>query len=333
MTPATKPDPGPFAGLEDLRIWAARAEGDKAPLQTDGRRASTTDRSTWATRSAAEEASRKRGAQAGVMLGKLPNGLHLCGIDLDGAAEGPGEPWAPWADETLSRFDSAAERSLSGRGAHIFFTLAETDAHRLRKDGLIETAGREFSIGNHTGIALYTGSKFLAVTEDWINAEPIKRMDYEAVREFLEEYCPAFKAEYGGRKAIGKLSGSEHGFRFFCDQFMVGANDNEAVEAIANDDGPAGEWWQRAGDHQQRRTVKNAKARIEKEEQELIDGFENLENLAQKFRRQIAELNKRHAFVAMPKAAVVTLKPEGIEFATPADFRSTYQNRFFGKRN
>ena len=50
MTPATKPDSGRFAGFEDLRIWAARAEGDKAPLQTDGRRASTTDRSTWATR-------------------------------------------------------------------------------------------------------------------------------------------------------------------------------------------------------------------------------------------------------------------------------------------
>ena len=104
----------------------------------------------------------------------------------------------------------------------------------------------EFSIGNHTGIALYIGSKFFAVTEDWIDAEPIKRMDYGVVRWLLEDHGPAFKAEYGGAEGKGKLSGSEHGFRFLCDQFTVGANDNEAVEAITNDDGPAGEWWQRA---------------------------------------------------------------------------------------
>ena len=54
-------------------------------------------------------------------------------------------------------------------------------------------------------------------------------MDYETVREFLEpSIARPSKQHPAERKAIRKLSGSEYGFRFLCDQFMIGDNDNGA---------------------------------------------------------------------------------------------------------
>ena len=114
------------------RYGAARAEGDKAPLQTDGRRASTTDPNYMGARALrpkrpAISAAHRRAS----CLGSYRTACISAESTWTALRRGLRSPGRRGRPKTLCRFDSAAERSLSGRGAHIFFTLAETDARRL----------------------------------------------------------------------------------------------------------------------------------------------------------------------------------------------------------
>ena len=96
------------------RRWV-RADG-KRPVQTDGRPASSTDPSTW---SSFAEVQSGAGDGFGVMLG---GGLGCW--DLDDCFES-GE-LAPWAQQILDDAEPLfVERSVSGRGLHIFVKAAE----------------------------------------------------------------------------------------------------------------------------------------------------------------------------------------------------------------
>lgn len=115
-----------------------RAEG-KRPVRVDGRWASSTKPWTWATFA---EVQRGAGDGFGVMLG---GGLACW--DLDDCFEDG--RLAAWAREALNGVVPVfAERSMSGRGLHVFVEAPEGPG---RKGG---------------GVEFYSRSRFIRVTGD-----------------------------------------------------------------------------------------------------------------------------------------------------------------------
>ena len=119
------------------RRWV-RADG-KRPVMVDGSPASSTDPSTWASWA---EVQSGQGDGFGVMLG---DGLGCW--DLDDCLDG--DRLAPWAAEILDEADPLhVERSVSGRGLHIFVDAVEGPGSRR---------------GN---VEFYSRGRFIRVTGD-----------------------------------------------------------------------------------------------------------------------------------------------------------------------
>lgn len=103
--------------LRDLPRWTA-ANG-KRPITPSGRPASSTDESTWTSYD---------------NVANLPHGIMLGGgiacIDLDRCINRRGQV-ASWAQKIISTVPTAVvERSVSGRGLHIFGLLPESKGTR-----------------------------------------------------------------------------------------------------------------------------------------------------------------------------------------------------------
>lgn len=118
------------AVMTDAPRWV-RADG-KRPVMPSGAPASSTNRSTWFSFS---EVQRGSGDGFGVMLG---DGLGC--YDLDNALEdGVLKPWASDVVAAISEPIIHVERSVSGRGLHVFVELAEQKGtRRAVGDGAVE---------------------------------------------------------------------------------------------------------------------------------------------------------------------------------------------------
>ena len=118
------------AAMVDAPRWV-RADG-KRPITPAGAPASSTNSSTW---SLFPEVQRGAGDGFGVMLG---GGLGC--YDLDNALEGGVlKPWARSVVEAITESIVYVERSVSGRGLHVFVEAAE--ARGIRRsigDGSVE---------------------------------------------------------------------------------------------------------------------------------------------------------------------------------------------------
>lgn len=122
--------------LTSLPRWAVR--DGKRPVRIDGQPASSTDPRTWCLY--AEVA----GSPNGIMLG---DGLGC--YDLDGILDG--DELHPDAQAVLDAVGSSAlwiERSMSGRGLHVFVYADEAPAQ----------------VGSR--VSFYTWGRFIAVTGD-----------------------------------------------------------------------------------------------------------------------------------------------------------------------
>ncbi|MEV6255589.1 hypothetical protein AB0L97_20250 [Nocardia sp. NPDC051911] len=123
--------------MTSLRRWTAR--DGKRPVQTDGRAASSTNPDTWTEFSAVADSPH------GVMLG---DGLACW--DLDGVLSEDGA-LNPDAAAVLARVGRDAlwvERSMSGRGLHVFVRGDEGPAR----------------VGDR--VSYYSRGRFIAVTGD-----------------------------------------------------------------------------------------------------------------------------------------------------------------------
>ena len=286
-------DGNPSVTLGDLKnapIWVAwreNADGRKPPVNpATGRAAKSDGPDTWGTRKAAQRRAQNARWRrektgnfgVGVMLGNTSglDGWRLCGVDLDGCTD----RLKRYADAVVERFASYTERSPGG-GLHVLFLCRESDFERLRDAGLVTPkGGAEFSLGDHTEIALFLGGRYFTVTDDQIGDEstirPVKRADLEWL---IRDHGPTFKRQAGKASPKGgDESGSGIGFKFLCDRFREGKGEEEARNEIAQDDGDAGDWWHRAGERQQDRTVQSALARITGEGAEIIALFDDLDD-------------------------------------------------------
>lgn len=280
--------------LKDAPIWVAwqeNSDGRKMPVNpSTGRAAKSDSPNTWGTRKAAEKRAqnarwrRERTGNfgIGVMFAPLPqvDGWRLCGVDLDGSMPPESGDLAPWADEVVKRFGSYVERSPSGGGAHILFLCREADFAALRDAGIVTgKGGAEFSLGDHTEIALFLGGRYFTVTGDQIGGESsIRPVSRKTLQWLVRDHGPAFKRKAKAAPTGGDESGSGIGFKFLCDRFREGMGEAEARDAIAEDEGDAGAWWHRAGERQQDRTLNNAFARITGETAEIIALFDDLDD-------------------------------------------------------
>lgn len=123
--------------------WTVTKDGRKLPLRADrNRAASSTDPSTWSTYAEARDSS--IGDGVGFVLG---DGIGC--VDLDGALDENGEIISAVALGVLSaNVDAWVERSMSGRGLHVFGLLAEAPGRR------------------RAGIEIYSRARFIALTGD-----------------------------------------------------------------------------------------------------------------------------------------------------------------------
>jgi len=121
--------------MTDCAAWA-RADG-KRPIRVDGRPASSTDRSSWA--SFAEVKRAKAGDGFGVMLG---DGLGC--YDVDHVSDAAARDFIASIPEPIVY----VERSMSGDGVHVFVEADEGPGTR------------------GSGVERYTRARFIRVTGD-----------------------------------------------------------------------------------------------------------------------------------------------------------------------
>lgn len=120
----------PLASFHEQRRWV-RADG-KRPVMPSGAPASSTNPATW---SSFDEVQSGAGDGFGVMLG---GGLGC--YDLDNALEdGAVKPWASDVIDAIEEPVVYVEKSVSGRGLHVFVELAEQrGTRRAVGDGSVE---------------------------------------------------------------------------------------------------------------------------------------------------------------------------------------------------
>ena len=133
--------------------WALAAPGDKRPLTTAGRPASSTDPATWVDFDAACRAAAERGDgwHVGFMLHESD---PLCCIDLDVKDDTSADDQARF-HSIISEADSYTERSRSGRGWHVW-VQAEVGPGRRRD-----------------GVEVYSQERFIICTGDVVHDQPV----------------------------------------------------------------------------------------------------------------------------------------------------------------
>jgi putative DNA primase/helicase len=138
----------------------------KVPYQArrGGRRASSTEPTTWSTFEAARDVFLANTTYNGVGF-VLGNGW--CGIDLDHCCDGPGATVAGWAAAVVELADSYTEYSISGTGLHIILHGGEMPAG-VRQGGIeMYGRGRYFTI---SGWALPGRTEVRTINSDALEA-------------------------------------------------------------------------------------------------------------------------------------------------------------------
>jgi hypothetical protein len=255
-----------FKSLTHARLWVAWREeiqngrATKIPKNpATGRNASVpTDPSTYGTRAEAETRGEKIQGGLGIVLGELPDGRHLVGIDLDSCRDAESGAIADWAEVVLERFDTYAEVSPSGTGVKLFFVISAADFVKL--SALIEGKTRKtFAAGEHREVAIDT-ARFYAVTEQRLSGSPehFRLVPFDDAEWFITGVGPHYLEQQKSGNGRDE-SGSGYGFRFMRDRRVEGMSYAQAREAILRDEAEAGEWANRVDERQLKRAWGNRK--------------------------------------------------------------------------
>jgi hypothetical protein len=251
--------------LADTKLWVAWQEETRDGRATKipknpatGRNASVpTDPSTYGTRAEAETRGEKIQGGLGIVLGELPDGRHLVGIDLDSCRDVESGAIADWAAVVLELFDTYAEVSPSGTGVKLFFLMSAADFVKLSI--LIEGKTRKtFAAGEHREVAIDT-ARFYAVTEQRLDGSPeyFRLVPFDDAKWFITKVGPHYLEQQKSSNGRDE-SGSGYGFRFMRDRRVEGMSYAQAREAILRDEAEAGEWANRVDERQLKRAWENS---------------------------------------------------------------------------
>lgn len=183
---ALKHQPNWCIAAPDKHPWSVRADGTFYP-------ASSTDPATWLTFDRACEVMADCGAQAiGFMLA-YDAGFTCIDLDIKDQDDYPDEPakWTP--QEQINRyvrivdaFDSYTERSVSGKGVHIWLW------------------GRTGVGARRDGVEVYSQERFMICTGDVIRAEPIKYNEH-----LLDLLVAEIRKDTGGKITLVEVQETE----------------------------------------------------------------------------------------------------------------------------
>jgi putative DNA primase/helicase len=136
----------------------------KIPYQLNGRRASSTDPSTWITFDACCDAYANGGFDGiGIFLAKA---YGLTGIDFDKCRDPDTGEILPDVREVIKKFDSYSEISVSGTGVHII-VFADHNGNRNRKGDIEIYDDKRFFV--FTGDRIKTVSGHIEHRQDELN--------------------------------------------------------------------------------------------------------------------------------------------------------------------
>jgi hypothetical protein len=153
----------------------------KVPFQTNGRRASTSDRRTWCSYEEAIKAlqlSEKEGRSFDGVGFIFTDADDLIGIDIDDCRDTVTGELSPLAQEVLNKVDGYAEISPSGSGVKIF------------TQSKIDRAMADHSIG----LEIYTSGRYFAVTGSVIEGHDSIPDEIQDLSEIIGKYFAAKKA-------------------------------------------------------------------------------------------------------------------------------------------
>ena len=157
----------------------------KVPINPhNGRNASVSDPSTWADLRTAIKALKKWKCRGVGFV--LTEDSEITFIDLDNIFNSETDHIDSQGLAIIERFDSYAEYSVSGRGAHIYVE-AKLPPGRRRKDN----------------IEMYDSARFVIVSGDVILDEPIKKKQ-NALEKFHREIFGSKEKSSPSRKATSK---------------------------------------------------------------------------------------------------------------------------------
>jgi len=185
-------------------LWRreARADGtpSKVPYNADGHRAKSDNPRTWIDFQLAQMMNGDPYNGIGVFFGRVPGvdgSANLCGIDIDGDHNGNSGAHNGLEAEVLTLFSGTyAERSPSGTGVHILFTV---DGGRVPhvtvkgKDGTTTTKlDPAYYLKNPAnGLEFYAGgltNRFFTFTGDRVSAGDAVTDQTDALLTFLDRY-------------------------------------------------------------------------------------------------------------------------------------------------
>lgn len=252
--------PNPLDQFSDLRSWVAwKGDGRKIPVNpAGGWNASSTKPQTWGTRAEAEARMQRDSLPGiGIILGDTISNpdLRLAGIDLDSCFDDRGR-LLPWAADVLTRFPSYVERSPSGTGVKVFFTIAATDADALAPHD-DDSRAFEFSRGNHCEIALFIGRRFFTVTGKPLKGSPdrLATIDRAALDWLIEEAGPEFLEDADEEV---RVDGSARLLAIACDCRREGTDFEEYRARVMDDPDAARHVRKERGSRRQERALRRA---------------------------------------------------------------------------
>jgi hypothetical protein len=138
--------------LRDRRQWCVAGQSEKRPLQVDGRPASPTHPTTWTDFETASRAAQAKGWHVGYVL--TADDPFTC-IDLDVKGDVKPEDF----DSHIQMLDSYTERSVSGKGFHVWV------------EGRVEKAAKSPTI------EIYSQDRFIICTGVVVRNKPIMNRD------------------------------------------------------------------------------------------------------------------------------------------------------------
>jgi primase-polymerase (primpol)-like protein len=156
--------PDDLSELDQWVLWR-RERGTKVPYQVSGRKASSTDPSTWTTFETVLNAwSKAPQRYAGVGF-VFSTSDPYCGIDLDDSLDADGKP-KPWARGIVGRFaDTYMEVSPSGQGLKIW------------AKGSLPSDLPGVKVGDGQ-IEMYSSKRYFAVTGRVFRGAPLQIEDH-----------------------------------------------------------------------------------------------------------------------------------------------------------
>ena len=171
--------------LRDIKQWVAwkreKRTGSDKPTKVPyvaekrkGRKAKSTDPSTWRSFDAAREAAEAWGDGVGFVFSE--DGPYA-GVDLDNVRDPQTGAVEPWAQELIEKFDSYTELSQSGTGFHI---LVRGRLH-------VDTGTRKRSPFGDGEIEIYDRARYFATTGDMFEGHDGIEDREEALRRLYDE--------------------------------------------------------------------------------------------------------------------------------------------------